>query len=1161
MLAEKLFFRHECFHISTMLLTVLAADAIWESSKEVLKYKGAGLLEKIGDSLLSRTEEGALPPNHNLDHALRHSLAKTARVLAYTIHDPDLSPLSKLIADLKVSSFLDRLSEMLQNNILEEKPADYWLSALISVSKSPENFKDFSLDLLLKENQLTSLVHERLDKRLGDFVQNEFVAWSNRHVPDPNGIKPACFDDYVLNGWPLPGGDGRKITFYEIFCLFFREELKKNPLVFHAFTVNTLAELKADMAEMLAAVPSAEERERLEEAFHKLGDFDSFKEFLDSQDAKMFASLTRIEAGVTRLETGQTELKAGMELLLESHQAIYDEIKRPQLVHSAGETDEKLPDDIKSIIKEAGLSINEGRYADARQKLETAKQLAEKQSCNAALMEIRIDVAESHILEHSDVVATRDDLLSCLRELSKERVQKRREVLNLLGDAESFLGNLDDAKSLYRESRKLAQKQQSRFAEARALIGLSHVEEFLGNLAEANKLLDEATELYRAEYREATDDEKPRVAMNLGACLSTKAMLVRREARLAESILHLTKAEPFFREAKSLDNLGRTILFKAELLFNEAKWQEGFDALTESMSIFESIGSVTWQCRCLDRFALFFFTFGKEGHALACLEKILQLVGSRQSEIDAVPYLLKFAHLCRKQDETTKSKEFVSRAKEIATQSTDDSLIAECLVAEARFLTGKETETEREKLFVSAVKHLESALSKCEIKGRRAEYMQKIGDLYGWLCNIHEARAWFERALHEYEEIGYVAGIGESLASLAATAREEKSPDEAIVVFERLLKLSEGKPLHHLRAGTLHDLASLKLSQGKVAEAKHGFEAAKALAEKHNFRDVLDALKVSLELLENSERVNQPPQRDFPALIRELHDWCERYPKFTKGILPLWYYFWRVELWSICRSMLGVKFLVCVVDSAAFRRTAESLRTQGDFFAWGINFSLKIKHQTELIPFPLDHLIPAHLKTVFFKDKLDPADSWEALKGALRDETYVLVPFDDTVKEREGTCLYVLGRHIRLTSMISKMMLDTSAKTLIDNKWLCLPLSQNDDAPSLIRIMHVALENGMIPIFSERFPHSDEVKAVCDGLLDMPSNEESVTSAIKKSWAKLMSSCQTAPQKSLSEFSNEMAALFASASGKKPLRARVYLLRFQAGLQEVVHPAAVLVSQ
>ncbi len=366
-----------------MFLTVLAADAIWELSKEVLKVKGAELFDKFGDKLLSRAEEGSLPPNHNLAHALYHALAKTTRVLAYTLHDPDLSPLSKLIAEGKVASLADRLAEMVQNNILAKKPTDHWLAALIDKSKNVDNFEDFSLELLLRDNRLTSLVHERLDQCLRDHVQNEFLAWSNRHVPD--GVKPPCFDDYVLNGWQLSGGSERKITFYEVFCLFFREELKNSEVVFRAFTVGILTRLQADMTEMLAALPSAEERTRLEEAFRKLGDFADFKEFLDSQNAKLFASLTRIEAGVTRLETGQADLKADVKSLLESTQAISDEFKKLQITRPASDIDEKIPQDIREIIKEAGKILTEGRYIEARQKLESAKQLAEKQKCAAAL--------------------------------------------------------------------------------------------------------------------------------------------------------------------------------------------------------------------------------------------------------------------------------------------------------------------------------------------------------------------------------------------------------------------------------------------------------------------------------------------------------------------------------------------------------------------------------------------------------------------------------------------------------------------------------------------------------------------------------------------------------------------------------------------------------
>ena len=778
------------------------------------------------------------------------------------------------------------------------------------------------------------------------------------------------------------------------------------------------------------------------------------------------------------------------------------------------------------------------------------------------MLEIRIDIAETHILEDSDVVATRDDLLSCLQEFSKDTQAKTRlEVLNLLGAAESLLGNLEDSKSLFREARQLAQTHQNRFSEALSLVGLSHVEEFLGNLKDANKLLDEATDLYRAEYREATGDEKSKVASNLGACLSAKAMLVHREARLPESIVYVTKAEPFFREAKSFDNLGRIIMFKAEVLFNEAKWQEGFDAFKESLSIFESIGNITGQCRCLDQMANLYFTHENGKQALACLGKALQLLDSVQRDDAVVPYLLKFAILCQKYNQDEKVKEFIGQAQEIATKLKDDSLIAECLVVETSLLAGKEAETARNKLCLSAVKHFESALSKCEVKGRRAEYMCQIGHLYAGLDNLREARTWFERALHEYEEIGDVRGVGECLTLLAATAHKEKSPDKAMAILEHLLKYSEAKPLYHIRASALHNLAMLKLFQGNTAEAKRGLEAAKALAEKHNFRDVLDTLKVSEQHLHHKERIQQPPSRDLPSLIRELHEWCARYPKMDKAILPLWYHLWSTELWSNCRSILGVKFLISAVDSAAFRRTADSLRGHGDLFVWGINMFPKAKPKTEMIPFPMDFFIPAHLGVVAFKqEQKNREDMVRAVVGTLEHRPYVLLPCKDEVRSLHGTCLYIYGRHLRLAPMIYKMMLETPAETLIAEKRICLPLSQEDRPHDILYSMLAAWENGMIPFCSERLPHSDEIKTVCDDLLEMPSNNESVTSAAKELWAKLLLSCRETPQKSLSEFSKGMAALSANVSGEKSLRVRVYLLRFQAGSQEVVHPAAVLVS-
>jgi tetratricopeptide (TPR) repeat protein len=822
---------------------------------------------------------------------------------------------------------------------------------------------------------------------------------------------------------------------------------------------------------------------------------------------------------------------------------------------------EDIPPEVKSLLDEGRKLTAEGRYADARLKFESARKTAEGQDCATAVMESRIELAETEIVDQRDVAAARDFLLSCLRELSPEaKAQKRQTVLGLLGDAEIILGSVEEGKSLYREARQLAQKRQDSTAEAHNLSRLSHAEELLGNLRDAHSLQDEATELYRAEHREAKNEAKPRTASDLGACFSMKASLFRRQGNLTEAVACLTRAESLFREANSRDNLGRALVFRAEILFNEAKREDGFETLKEALSTFASIGSVHWQCRCLDDMAKFFFGAGNKGAALACLERALRLIASERPEREAVPYLLISAHLCRDYQQAQEADGFVAQAKAIAARADDDSLKAECLVAEARASEGEDMQAARETLFRSAVKHLEKALAHCEVKGRRAEYMHKIGELYGSLRNIQEARGWFEHAMREHEAIGDVIGMGRCLSSLAAVAREEKSPTEAKANLERLVAFSQGKPLHYHRAGALHDLGVLELTHGNVAEAEGFLDAAKVLAEKHGFEDVLDALKVSLQRLADAKIFYQPSDRDFPSLIQELHDWCARYPKMREAILPLWYYIHRAELWSICRAKLGVKFLICTTESSAFRRTADSLRGHGELFVWGLSATLNTKPLTELIPFPMDFLVPPHLQLVTFKKKpASHAAGAEALKAALRDEAYLLLPFDDTVKG--DTKLFVLGRHVRLPQLITKMMLDASAKDLTAGKRICLPLGEGDAVLSIIHILLAAWENRMIPVLPERLPYSEEIRAACDTLIEMPTSAvaNGTGSVAKELWTRLLWSCQEDPQTSLGEFSKEMRSLAVAQAGRNRLHTRVYLLRFRAGSQEVVHPAVVAV--
>lgn len=326
---------------------------------------------------------------------------------------------------------------------------------------------------------------------------------------------------------------------------------------------------------------------------------------------------------------------------------------------------DNIPDSIQSILDEGRKLANQGRYADARREYESARREAEGQCFTEAAMESRLALVEIDLLEQRDVAAARDSLLDCLRDLSSTdtHARNRQVALGLLGDAEILLGRIEEGKSLYREALQLARNRNSRSSEAHYLVGLSRADELLGNLRNAHSHLDEAMELYRAEHRQATGEEAGRTAINLGACFSTRASLFRHQGKLIETIACLARAEPFFREANSLDNLGRTLLSRAEILFHEANREEGFEALKEALSTFESIGNVRWQCRCLDALAKVFFGDRKAASALACLERALELIGSERPELEAVPFLLKSADLCRLHDQKAAACDFIAKAK------------------------------------------------------------------------------------------------------------------------------------------------------------------------------------------------------------------------------------------------------------------------------------------------------------------------------------------------------------------------------------------------------------------------------------------------------------------------------------------------------------------
>lgn len=822
--------------------------------------------------------------------------------------------------------------------------------------------------------------------------------------------------------------------------------------------------------------------------------------------------------------------------------------------------EETIPVNIQEELGRGDKLDGEGKYSEAQAIYESALQKAEAAGHARARFKARIDLAEAIARQESDRPRAKELLNTCLTELKSEPDSDRRDrVLYLLGFIAMGEGKIIEAKSLYREALQGARSRSDRFDEGSYLVGVAQAEEMLGNLGEAHRLLDEAADLYRAEHRKLSSDSKAKAATNLGGCYGEKATVHRHEGKWIESLACLTEAEKWFRESRSEDNLARMLFLKAEALLGDSQWKPGLTALAEAFSIFDKLGNTRSMLRCYDLRARAAFQTDHWEEAIGLAVAAIQLAKKAASPSEQVEALGQAAALCRKYDIPEKASEYLAEAKRLAIEHELTDALVRCLQSEASALRGEESETQRAALLREAISHLEALLLRTEIKGRRAYYMAEIGELFGRLGNLVEARSWIEQALKNYEEIGDVGGVANCLGSLAATAREEKNPAQAIELLEKLLERSKGKAFHHFQAGAHHDLVWLKLSQGDIAAARRHLDTCEAITKQHGFRDISEHLLTTRQRLEHAERSRRPAGRDLAAMLRDLHVWKNRYPAVADAILPFWYWGFSADLWSNCRSLFGVKFLVRSSSSEGFERFATDFSALGDLFVYAASFPLKAVHGIDVIPSYDKLLLPACLHCVGFEGKAPEGEEGaKALIKVLDKFPYFFTAFSGPVHGFPDAKAAILGRRYRVPDEVRELMFGVDAENLIARRIIAMPVREREDDSSLIHDMCIAWENGLLPVFFGSLPSPGEVNQEREVRLLLPIQD----SVAKNSLRKFMSDLRANPDAALARLVEELESQAPGPDGSSSLMpVRLTMLKFKAGPSNVIHPALVIAEK
>lgn len=867
-----------------------------------------------------------------------------------------------------------------------------------------------------------------------------------------------------------------------------------------------------------------------------------------------------------------------------SHRNLTEVIRRSLY---ADTQDEKVATgrELSAVLKEAkNLARIASRRHDADSALvlwERVQSQAEEEGNKAEELGARLETVLILLQDEPNAERALKLADACLQDAQAVDLGRNQcRLLHIIGEVHRVRGNRDQARGFATRALECSRRIGSLGDEGYALLALSAMEESPAGIGESNKALELIELAYNAfsSLYAIGDGEKQATAKDgFAQCHSWRAEILD-HWRPDDALSEWTRSIEIF---KSLGegwewDVAQAFLSRADLHARIGERQRAAADLDEAARVFQRIGNTVGLARCYVRAGELLDLMGKRDTAAEPYQQAAAIAATWKNERKASYFY--FRHACKLME----LKKY-DDAKRILTGLADGGWLEPeikltvishlCLIAHAT--EARDEFKERSSLALVLIDELiESAVS----AERRRSLLIEKGQLLEQVGQHDEALTCFHAAIKRFEAVHDQVGVAEcwfQIRGVLHTLGDRKGEREAA---ERVLALAADGLSSILVGLTLVGLARLNIWEQRFSEARQQLDRAEKLQPDNPAVAVVAAdlrrqlPQFSSEGPNEQKRLHQPPTETLASLLQELRDWCMCYPAKQSAILPVWYYIHRTGLPRAIRSMLGVKFLIHSADAATFEKVKNALIAHGDLFIWGTNFGSKTKSKAELIPVPKGFIFPAGTKILAQRPKgSDSGGGTKTKKDRPLSESRILVPdkalpnepyYLAFVKGVDGfpdVSSFFAGRKCRLDPKISKFMLPRPTRDLIAEHCICFPLTEGLACPNLKRTMRVAWENGAIPVFSANLPQDDEISCACDCMIELPSADEALVALTKDVWLELLSDTEVA-RSSLANFSKRMAALRDTEHRARP-SVRAYMLRFNAGNQQVVHPAVVVLPQ
>jgi class 3 adenylate cyclase/tetratricopeptide (TPR) repeat protein len=313
-----------------------------------------------------------------------------------------------------------------------------------------------------------------------------------------------------------------------------------------------------------------------------------------------------------------------------------------------------------------------------------------------------------------------------------------------------------------------------------------------------------------------------------------------------------TEAEQTFRRAMEVaSRTGRHDVLAAsqrdlgDLLMYTQSYAEAVGWLTRAADEFERLGDRQGLSRTLDCITFAHYRQGQYDQALAVAGRHLEMA-TEAGDLAGVSIALNYTGLVRlNTGQTAAALALLQEALDTAAEAGD----RRCLLYAAGNLGLAHW---RYGDHMQAVACYHQALSVAEEMGDRriaGIYIGNLGAVYRDQGNHAQATRCFVHALRIAVELGDWAGIADQVACLAATAAAEAQDQEAERLFAKAIGLARLLDAPYFLSDALHELAKLRLGQGRLEEAERLNEEALEVADRSNERDVqVRARLLSLQL-------------------------------------------------------------------------------------------------------------------------------------------------------------------------------------------------------------------------------------------------------------------------------------------------------------------------